>query len=201
MKTKTYICNKKIFAVPAKMVNGSIWPEGLPLPVIPEPEKVQESCPQKCCSVGLEKLHIQEGYLYTESPEDTYPKWMSKAEFERDCYEPCEAACCADEDEPCGCGCEEGATFGPVENMTFGEALEAVKHGARIAREGWNGKGMYVFLAKDPEFRTEADISEFEEYGAEVSDLLVLRTAQGTLQPGWLATQSDMLAEDWKIVE
>lgn len=198
---KTYIMTKIIHAVPARMVNGCVWPEGLQLPELPEPEKTQDVCAQKCCGNGIARLRVEEGYLYTESPEDTYPKWMCKEEFERICRPAEKTTCCVAEDEPCGCGRNEGATFGPMENMTFGEALEAVKRGQRVARKGWNGKGMYVFLAKDPEFHTEADLSEFEEHGAEVSDLLVLRTAQGTLQPGWLASQSDMLAEDWQIVE
>lgn len=95
------------------------------------------------------------------------------------------------------------------ETVTFGDALEAAKDGHRISRKGWNGKGMYVFLAKDVQFHTEADISEFnpekateetDRNAVEVSNMLVLRTAQGTLQPGWLATQSDMLADDWYIL-
>ena len=63
------------------------------------------------------------------------------------------------------------------------------------------GKDMYVFLAESIEFTTMADMSEFGDQDVEVSDLLVLRTAQKTLQPGWLATQSDILADDWYIVE
>ena len=68
---------------------------------------------------------------------------------------------------------------------------------------------MYVFLATGVNFRTEADLSEFnpartEAYcelnSVDVGDVLVLRTAQGTLQPGWLASQADMLAEDWVIL-
>lgn len=86
------------------------------------------------------------------------------------------------------------------DEMDFGSALVNAKAGLRIARKGWNGRGMYVFLATDPEFCTEADISEFEENATQVSDFLVLRTAQGTLQPGWLASQSDILAEDWYVV-
>lgn len=86
------------------------------------------------------------------------------------------------------------------DEMDFGSAIMNVKAGHRVARKGWNGKEMYVFLATDPEFHTEADISEFEKNGVQVSDFLVLRTAQGTLQPGWLATQSDILAEDWYVV-
>ena len=87
--------------------------------------------------------------------------------------------------------------------MNFGEALEFVKAGARIARKNWNGKGQYVFLADDVEFHTDADISEFygNPDGVYVSAVLVLRTAQGNMQVGWLATQSDMLSEDWYIVD
>ena len=86
--------------------------------------------------------------------------------------------------------------------MSFGQAIEEAKKGYRITRNGWNGKGMYVFLADDVEFATDADISEFDgkEDGVEVLPMLVMRTAQGKLQPGWLASQSDMLAEDWAVV-
>lgn len=86
------------------------------------------------------------------------------------------------------------------DEMDFGSAIMNAKAGHRIARKGWNGKGMYVFIAEDPEFHTDADISEFKDVDVEVSNFLVLRTAQGTLQPGWLATQSDILAEDWYVV-
>lgn len=95
------------------------------------------------------------------------------------------------------------------EVMDFGVALMNLKEGHRITRKGWNGKGMYVFLASDVNFRTEADLSEFnpthteecnELNAVEVGDMMVLRTAQGTLQPGWLASQADMLAEDWIIL-
>ena len=89
--------------------------------------------------------------------------------------------------------------YHPMEGMNFGLALEAAKQGKKISRAGWNGKGQYVFLADDVEFHTDADLAELEG-DIEVSDILVIRTTRG-LQPGWLATQSDMLAEDWMIVE
>ena len=85
--------------------------------------------------------------------------------------------------------------------MNFGLAIEALKKGLRVARNGWNGKGMYVFLAYEADFVTDADLSAFDQLEVEVSDMLVLKTAQDTFQPGWLATQSDMLADDWYIVE
>lgn len=86
------------------------------------------------------------------------------------------------------------------ETVDFGTALMEVREGARAARKGWNGKGMYIFLADDVNFHTDADVSEFAHKDVETSDMLVLRTAQGTFQPGWLATQSDMLADDWYIL-
>ena len=93
------------------------------------------------------------------------------------------------------------AMYREAKDMSFGMAIEAMKKGKRVARAGWNGKGMYVFLADGVEFSTMADMSEFGEDEVYVSDTLVLRTAQKTLQPGWLASQSDMLADDWYIVE
>jgi len=127
---------------------------------------------------------------------------------------------CLDETVPAGCKIEEGyrieyadgylswspkevfeEAYRQTDHMNFGLAIEAVKKGLRVARAGWNGKDMYVFLVESVEFTTMADMSEFGDQDVEVSDLLVLRTAQKTLQPGWLATQSDILADDWYIVE
>lgn len=88
-----------------------------------------------------------------------------------------------------------------TDGMNFGLALEAAKMGYRIARKGWNGKRMYVFLAKEPDFHTEADLSEFNDAWVESGDCLGLRTAQGSFQLGWLASQSDMLSDDWYIVD
>ena len=94
--------------------------------------------------------------------------------------------------------------------FSFGDAIKYMKRGVRVARKGWNGKGMYVFYAFDFEFGTKADLSEFnpteepecrEENAVGVCDCLVLRTTDKKLQPGWLASQNDMLAEDWMLAE
>ena len=168
---KTYIYTKMIHAAPTKMVNGCFWPDGLPLPKVPEIKEPADCC----CSNIRSELTIEDGYMYTTSTEDKYPQFMSKTEFEAMCRS--------------------------AEDMTFGDALEAMKRGERVARKVWNGKGMYVFLAYEPDFVTDADISAFDQLEVGVSDMLVLKTAQNTFQPGWLATQSDMLGEDWYIVE
>lgn len=84
--------------------------------------------------------------------------------------------------------------------LNFGQALEEAKRGRKISREGWNGKDQYVFLAHAVDFDTDADISEFEaDPSIVVGDMLVIRTTAKVLQPGWLASQADMLAEDWYI--
>ena len=129
---------------------------------------------------------------------------------------------CTDEVIPSGCVAEEGyrveyedgylswssrevfeAAYRETNGMSFGLAIEAAKNGKRIARAGWNGKNQYVFLADDVNFNTDADISEFvgAADGVTVTPMLVIRTSKGDLQPGWLATQSDILADDWYIVE
>lgn len=166
---KNYICTKVIQAVPVKMVNGCFWPEDLPLPEIPEPVQTEN---EGCIKYGT---RVEEGYMFTESRDDQFARFMSAAEFEQNCR--------------------------PVDSMTFGDALEAVKRGQRIARKGWNGKAMYVFLAYEADFVTDADIYAYDQLEVEVGDMLVMKTAQDTFQPGWLASQADMLAEDWFIVE
>lgn len=105
---------------------------------------------------------------------------------------------------------ENCPVLGGVSTFSFSEALKYIKRGLKVARQSWNGKGQYVFLAKELEFTTEADLSEFNPNGVEecvaenevyVYDCLAIRTADRKLQLGWLATQSDLLAEDWIFVE
>ena len=100
--------------------------------------------------------------------------------------------------------------LGGEATFSFGDAIKYMKRGLRVARKGWNGKGMYVFYAFDFEFGTKADLSEFnpteepecrDENAVGVCDCLVLRTTDKKLQPGWLASQNDMLAEDWMLAE
>ena len=91
--------------------------------------------------------------------------------------------------------------------LTFGEALRALKEGKRAHREGWNGKGMYIWLMPEAivkaEWCREPHLKRLaEEAGGEIRCLSTVRmlTAQGEILTGWLASQSDMMACDW-IVE
>lgn len=84
------------------------------------------------------------------------------------------------------------------ETMDFGQAVRCLKAGMKVAREGWNGKGMYIFLADEGgDFHTKAEIGP--ERKTCVHPFIVMYTAQGDFQPGWLASQADILAEDWIV--
>ena len=91
------------------------------------------------------------------------------------------------------------AAYRHTDAMNFGLALEAAKMGKKIARDGWNGKDQYVFLVKDLEFRTDADLSAYNGEQVFVHDALAFMGTHG-LQVGWLASQADMLSDDWRIV-
>ena len=85
--------------------------------------------------------------------------------------------------------------------MNFGAALEAVLNGEAIARKGWNGAGQYVYLisARDLQVGLNSGYGEYE--GEPVfTDVLAIRTTHNQIQVGWLASQSDMLANDWYVV-
>jgi uncharacterized protein YegP (UPF0339 family) len=99
--------------------------------------------------------------------------------------------------------------FGTVKRtgLNFGEALEALKNGQEVARKGWNGKGMFIFLMKNPLFPMhQIDSPSFKRDNPDrkfcaTKNFLAMRDAQGEIVPGWLASQTDMLADDWMIVE
>lgn len=90
---------------------------------------------------------------------------------------------------------------------TFGEAIEALKQGKKVARKGWNGNGMYLWLkpaatikaewCKDPILK---DIAEANGGEVEALGTICMKTADGKILTGWLASQTDMLLEDWVIV-
>ena len=80
--------------------------------------------------------------------------------------------------------------------MNFGEAIEALKSGKKVAREGWNGKGMYLYLA-DGDLLTDA----IGDGSFPFIDTIVIKTVDNKYCIGWIASQTDMLAEDWNIVD
>lgn len=91
--------------------------------------------------------------------------------------------------------------------LNFGDAISALKNGKKVARRGWNGKGMYLWLkqgtkiladcCKDPILKSICD-SE----GGDIDGLptICMKTADNKVLTGWLASQTDMLSEDWIII-
>jgi hypothetical protein len=84
--------------------------------------------------------------------------------------------------------------------MNFGQAIEALKSGSKVAREGWNGKGMFLYHVPAQSYPAVTEVAKatFGEqvpYGAYIA----MKTAQNNVVP-WLASQTDVLAEDWTIV-
>lgn len=98
----------------------------------------------------------------------------------------------------------------PCDGMTFGEAIEQMKRGAKVARKGWNGKGMWLCVPLCDGPKEIPDIGLWGKPNAEyakqnggtvkIMPYVTMKTADGTIVMGWLASQTDMLAEDWEIV-
>ncbi|WP_438310820.1 DUF2829 domain-containing protein [Sporosarcina sp. FA9] len=82
--------------------------------------------------------------------------------------------------------------------LNFGQAIEATKEGLLVTRKGWNGKGQFVFLVKGVDLVKSVKGAHL---GCLVVDALAIKTTSHHIQIGWLASQTDMLAEDWEVVE
>lgn len=88
----------------------------------------------------------------------------------------------------------------------FGSAIWALKQGKHVARFGWNGKGMFLALVKGSDadyhvnsriFGTGVDGNSEEQMP--ILDAIYMKTADNKLVP-WLASQTDVLAEDWIVL-
>ncbi len=99
--------------------------------------------------------------------------------------------------------------------MNFGQALEALKDGERVSRQGWNGKGMFLYFVpgsivafedlRGPAKNAAIAATKIEngEQGSSrhICGHIDMKAADGSLVVGWLASQTDMLADDWGIVD
>jgi len=103
--------------------------------------------------------------------------------------------------------------YRPVDGMSFGLAIEVMKKGFKVAREGWNGKNMFIVLMSSlylPPYSTQGTERKVNDRTAQwigedapldSQAYIAMFTAKGQWQPGWLASQADMLSDDWQIVE
>lgn len=92
--------------------------------------------------------------------------------------------------------------------MNFGEALENLKSGYKVARKGWNGKGMFIYLTHErivpyskADLETQKAYITHDKSTVKYNDHINMRAADGSVVVGWLASQTDMLSDDWEIVE
>ncbi len=88
--------------------------------------------------------------------------------------------------------------------LDFGQALYHLKAGKRVTREGWNGKDMFIVLAyqiygnaKNAKIKFNKEYAGIDNY---LENFIVMKTVDNKLVP-WLASQTDILAEDWMLVE
>ena len=114
---------------------------------------------------------IEDGYRVRYP--DGYESWSPKAVFEE--------------------------AYRPTTGMSFGLAIEAAKKGHRISRAGWNGKGQYVEIATRISYVGPDGEIVNAEHDAIGNRALAFVGTSG-VQMGWLASQADMLADDWTIV-
>jgi hypothetical protein len=116
-----------------------------------------------------------EGYLVRY--EDGYLSWSPKTTFD--------------------------AAYRVADGVPFGLAIEAVKKGAKIERAGWNGKGMFVYYVPAAAYPAQTGVAKsYFGVGAHVpyNAYLALKTADDAVST-WVPSISDVLAEDWVIVE
>lgn len=86
--------------------------------------------------------------------------------------------------------------------MDFGDAIRALKAGNKVCRAGWNGKGMFLYFVPPGNYPARTEIAK-AEWGENAlvpyQAYIAMKSVQGTVVP-WLASQTDMLAEDWESV-
>ena len=103
---------------------------------------------------------------------DGYVSWCPKAKFE--------------------------AAGRPCDGMTFGMAIEALKRGKKVARRGWNGKGQFITVGSQFTY-VDCNGKQNAEHQTSGTSALIFHGTIG-VQVGWLASQSDILSEDWEVV-
>ena len=88
--------------------------------------------------------------------------------------------------------------------MTFGDAIVLAKSGESVSRSGWNGKGMWVTYVPKGEITLPRRIEDVHSHPGDTIfkclPFLAMKTVDGSLIP-WLASQADILAEDWNITK
>jgi hypothetical protein len=92
--------------------------------------------------------------------------------------------------------------YRPTDGLSFGLAIEAMKMGKRVARSGWNGKGMFVYMVPANSYLAQSKAAK-EYFGEDAlvpyNAYLAIKNVEGTVST-WVPSVNDVLAEDWRIV-
>lgn len=141
------------------------------------PMNKETYCKLRGWDIPTEEDPLENGYLveYPDSKPNHpqfrgYISWSPKAAFE-EAYRDVEKGC------------------------TFGHAVELLKSGLKMARKGWNGKGMYITYVSHDQWQVDKYESHLESL-----PWIGMKTANSEFVP-WLASQSDILAEDWVLAQ
>lgn len=92
---------------------------------------------------------------------------------------------------------ENCTLLGGTPTFDFGEAVKYLKRGLKVCRQGWNGKGMYLAHVNSYQYKVDGEVHKDSLF---LSPWIGMKTADGKFVP-WLASQTDILAEDWTFVE
>lgn len=90
--------------------------------------------------------------------------------------------------------------LGGEATFSFGEAIKYIKRGMKVKRKGWNGKNQHIELATRISYMTASDELVNVEHDA-IGNKAIAFCGTSGVQMGWLASQADMLADDWVFVE
>lgn len=85
--------------------------------------------------------------------------------------------------------------------MDFGLALQALKEGRAVAREGWNGKGLFVYLVSGGDYPVQMDVVKpiaKEDGTLHYNPYMAIKNVDGTIST-WVPSVNDCLAEDWFV--
>ncbi len=92
---------------------------------------------------------------------------------------------------------ENCTLLGGTPTFGFSEAIKYLKRGLKVCRQGWNGKGMYLAYVNSYQYKVDGEVHKDSLF---LSPWIGMKTADGKFVP-WLASQTDMLAEDWMFAE
>nr|DAE61959.1 MAG TPA: Protein of unknown function (DUF2829) [Caudoviricetes sp.] len=92
---------------------------------------------------------------------------------------------------------ENCTLLGGTPTFNFGEAIKYLKRGLKVCRQGWNGKGMYLAHVNSYQYKVDGEVHKGSLF---LAPWIGMKTADGKFVP-WLASQTDMLAEDWMFTE